>query len=68
MTFFDWLTSPGGQELQHAIIVLLLAVAAYLTYLAHVRNKAAAARRVRRRKPKSGETPHKNGVTPPTDS
>lgn len=34
MTLFDWLMSPTGQELQHALIVLILAGSAYVTYLA----------------------------------
>jgi hypothetical protein len=35
MTIWDFLISPTGQEVTHAIVVLVLAVAAYFTYLAH---------------------------------
>lgn len=34
MTFLDWLASPIGVEAQHAVIALVLAVAAYISYLA----------------------------------
>lgn len=30
-----WLVSPIGVEFSHAVIVLMLAIAAYLSYLAH---------------------------------
>lgn len=43
MTFFDWLMSPAGQDLQHAVIALLVAGAAYLSYLAHNQAKSNAA-------------------------
>lgn len=33
--FFDWLASPIGIEAQHAVITLVLAVAAYLSFLSH---------------------------------
>lgn len=32
---WDFLVSPTGQELTHAIVVLVLAIAAWFTYLAH---------------------------------
>lgn len=35
MTFYDWLVSPSGVELTHAIILLVTAVAAYVSFLAH---------------------------------
>lgn len=34
MTIFDYLASPIGIDVQHAVIVLILAVAAYISYLA----------------------------------
>lgn len=34
MTFFDWISSPLGQDAQRAIIALIVALAAYLSYLA----------------------------------
>lgn len=34
MGFFDWLSSPHGIEVEHAVIVLLLAVAGYFSALA----------------------------------
>lgn len=34
MTIFDYLASPIGIDVQHALIVLVLALAAYLSYLA----------------------------------
>lgn len=37
MTLIEWLSSPLGQDLVHAIIGLLVAAAAYLSYLAHRR-------------------------------
>lgn len=37
----DYLESPAGSELSHAIIGLLIALAAYLTHLAHQRAKSA---------------------------
>lgn len=40
MTFFDWLASPLGVEFQHALIGLILALAAYLSYLAHRQAKS----------------------------
>lgn len=39
MTFWDWLASPIGIEAQHAVITLLLALAAYLSFLAHRQSK-----------------------------
>jgi hypothetical protein len=44
LTFWDFLTSPTGQELTHAFVVLILAIATYLTYLAHRQVKANAER------------------------
>lgn len=44
MTIFDWLTTATGQEFTHAVIVLLIATAGYLTYLAkRAADKNAAA-------------------------
>ena len=37
--FLDYLVSPSGQELTHAVVVLLVAVGGYLTYLAHRQTK-----------------------------
>lgn len=34
-TIFDWLATPGGIELEHAVIILILAVAGYLTAKSH---------------------------------
>jgi hypothetical protein len=31
----EWLVSPIGVEFSHAVIVLMLALAAYLSFLAH---------------------------------
>lgn len=35
MSPWDWLASPIGVDLVHAVIVLLLAAAGWLTYLTH---------------------------------
>ena len=35
MTVWEWLTSPIGIELTHAVILVLLALAGFLNYLAH---------------------------------
>jgi hypothetical protein len=35
MDFWTWLGTPGGIEMEHAIITLLVAIAGYLSYLAH---------------------------------
>lgn len=34
MTVWDWLNSPTGIDLVHALIVLIAAVSAYVSYLA----------------------------------
>ncbi len=34
MTFWDYLSSPSGDSLEHALILLVLAVAGYFSYLA----------------------------------
>lgn len=34
MTIFDWLSGPDGVALTHAVIVLVLALAGYLSYRA----------------------------------
>lgn len=33
MTFWDWLASPDGIRVEHAVIVLVLAISGYLSYL-----------------------------------
>lgn len=40
MNVFDWLASPTGVELQHAIIGLILALTAYLSFLARRQAKS----------------------------
>ena len=35
MTLFDWLASPAGVDLVHAVVIVLIAAAGYLTYLTH---------------------------------
>ncbi len=40
MDFWTWLASPIGVEAQHAVIGLVLALSAYLSYLAHRQSKA----------------------------
>ena len=35
MTLFDWLATPGGAEFSHAVVLLVVSAAAYLSYLAH---------------------------------
>lgn len=42
MSLVDYLTSPIGIELTHAIILLLVAVAAYISYRARVYAKQNA--------------------------
>lgn len=42
MGFFDWLESPGGLQFTHAIIVLVLAYAAYVSSLAHQQSRKNA--------------------------
>ena len=42
MSFFDWLGTAQGVELTHAVIVLLVAVAGYLSYLAKQQSNANA--------------------------
>lgn len=37
MTFFDWLASPAGLDLVHALIVALLALSGWFTYKAKQR-------------------------------
>lgn len=32
MSFVEWLSTPGGIELTHAFVVLLLAVSAWISY------------------------------------
>ena len=44
MTLFDWLASPVGIDLTHAVIVLILAVASWVTYRTHRVTKANADR------------------------
>jgi hypothetical protein len=39
MGLFDWLVTPGGQELSHALSVFLTAIAAYYAYRAHENTK-----------------------------
>lgn len=34
MTFFDWLASPGGVQLEHAVVILLLSAAAWFAKMA----------------------------------
>jgi hypothetical protein len=46
---FEWLASNDGQELSHAVIVLLLAVASYLSWRTHQRVKDGDAKRHRHR-------------------
>jgi hypothetical protein len=40
MNIWEFLVSPTGQEVTHAVVVLILAIAAYFTYLAHQYAKA----------------------------
>lgn len=42
MGLFDWLITPGGIELEHAIIVLLVAVAGYFARSARQRSSENA--------------------------
>lgn len=37
MTFFDWLVTSTGVEFTHAVIALLVAASAWLTYQNHRR-------------------------------
>lgn len=39
MGLFDYLASTPGQELMHAVIILLLSIATYLTWRTHQRTK-----------------------------
>jgi hypothetical protein len=36
---FEWLATPDGSEFSHAVIVLLLAIAAYFSYRAHTNTR-----------------------------
>lgn len=42
MTIFDWLASPIGVELEHAVIVLILAVSGWITFRTHKQSKENA--------------------------
>jgi hypothetical protein len=44
MTVFEWLNTGTGQDLVHALIVLILAVSGWITYRAKVRLDAADAK------------------------
>lgn len=35
MTLFDWLSTPAGLELSHAVTLVLLAVAAWISWRTH---------------------------------
>lgn len=35
VTVWDFLATPGGVELEHALITLIVAVAAWFSYMAH---------------------------------
>jgi hypothetical protein len=41
MNILDWLATPMGVEAFHAVIALVTALAAYLSYLAHRGSRAA---------------------------
>jgi len=42
MTLFDWLVTPDGAALVHAITFLLIAIAAWFSYKAHEQGKSNA--------------------------
>lgn len=42
MTWADWLTTPQGVELTHALVLLLVSVAAWFSYRAHEYARFAA--------------------------
>lgn len=42
---FEWLASSDGQEFSHAVIVLLLAIASYLSWRTHQHVKKSDAKR-----------------------
>lgn len=44
MDIWTWLSSPIGTEFQHALIGLILAVTAYVSYRTHEQSKANSAK------------------------
>lgn len=51
MGLFEWLSTPGGIELTHAVVVVLIAVSGYITYRTreHVKRVEDKADSLRRR-------------------